>query len=56
VTQSAETVTRLAGEVQAESLSQAQNLESIAERIDQMRRVTEEAAAGPRKAPRRARS
>lgn len=46
LTKGAETVTSLAGDVQAGSLNQAQRLEGIAEQIERMRRVTEQAAAG----------
>ena len=46
LTTGAETVTRLAGDVQAGSLSQAQRLEGIAGQIERMRRVTEQSAAG----------
>ena len=44
--QGADTVTKLAGEVQTGSLAQAQSLEAITGRIERMRRVTEQAAAG----------
>ena len=44
LSQGANTVTRLAGEVESASLNQAQYLEAIAGRIQQMRHVTEQAA------------
>ena len=46
LSRSAETVTRLAGEVQTGSLDQVHRVEGIAERIAHMQRVTERATSG----------
>ncbi len=46
LSEGAQTVNRLAGEVQTASLNQAQCLEAIAGGIERMRRITEQAAAG----------